>query len=305
MNVLNKLLPLALSVFSPALVADTEFEDSVPLDVVMQFIGRSPLAGESKLYSDILDAFPPFTVPDEFTVLASADQGFSRRVILATTLDGADAGAAIRDAFVAEGWVELAEQGAPQVGFVATSAPQFATSLCHDAHGVLIVLVNPGADARYVSINQNLGARMIGRAEPTCAQLQGGVLNDPAFGIRNGLGPALSRYVPSMVMPLSSQPGAPQARIMSMSGSSNEWETDGALTIDWSVDEVFEHFATQIGEQGWQLDTSALGTQAAMGIWTRSVDGLDLAGTLSIVNTGTDNWEMRFRLLRREAADAQ
>ena len=72
MNVLNKLLPLALSVFSPALVADIEFGDDVPREVVEQLVGNQ-FDGETKLYSDIFAAVPAFTLPAGFEVLASAD----------------------------------------------------------------------------------------------------------------------------------------------------------------------------------------------------------------------------------------
>ncbi|MES2624742.1 MAG: hypothetical protein V4628_05660, partial [Pseudomonadota bacterium] len=110
---------LTLSITNHSAFADTEFVDSVPLDVVKQFIG-SPMRTESALYSDIMDAFPPFAVPANFDVLASADQGFVQRVILSTTLDEEAARAALTNAFVAEGWVEVPIYGMPmrQTGFV-------------------------------------------------------------------------------------------------------------------------------------------------------------------------------------------
>jgi hypothetical protein len=69
---------IVLSLFSAnchSVFADTEFVDSVPLEVVRQFVGN-PYMGQNALYSDILAAFPPFTVPADFEVLASADQGY-------------------------------------------------------------------------------------------------------------------------------------------------------------------------------------------------------------------------------------
>jgi hypothetical protein len=60
------------------LSAATEFEDSVPLDLVKVFLGNLGI-GEPLLYSDIMDDFPPFTLPAGFAVRGSIDQVYAQR----------------------------------------------------------------------------------------------------------------------------------------------------------------------------------------------------------------------------------
>ena len=86
------------------------------------------------------------------------------------------------------------------------------------------------------------------------------------------------------------------------SGSSNEWESRGALTIDWEIGDIYEHFSSQIAEQGWVADSDTTGTMFAGGSWTKSVDDVDLVGTLSIIKLTDNTWDMRFRFVRQGGA---
>jgi len=40
------------------------------------------------------------------------------------------------------------------------------------------------------------------------------------------------------------------------------------ISIDWDLEEVFEHFKTQIQEQNWVVDSEDIGVASATGSWT-------------------------------------
>lgn len=289
------------SVNSHPVFADTEFVDSVPLEVVKQFVGN-PYMGQSALYSDILDAFPPFTVPADFEVLASADQGFVQRVILSSTLDEAGASAALTQAFIAEGWSQIPINGMPaqQTGFVSAEQPVVVPQqLCHDDHGMLTASVRDDGGKRYININRNLSGQGI---RPTCAEMLAQAAQGySGMGFRRG--GMLDTYAPKLIMPESNMPTRPTAFMGGGGGgSSNDWESRGALTIDWEIGDIYEHFASQIGEQGWLADSDASGGVVATGSWTKSVDDVNLVGMLSIIKLAENTWDMRFRIVRQGGA---
>lgn len=288
-------------------LADAEFGDLVPREVLEQFVGN-PLGGEGKIYSDILDAFPQFALPVGFEVLASADQGLFHRVILKTRLDEVAATAALVNAFIAEGWTEVPvlRGGASQTGFISAAPMARPAQLCNDAHGTLSITVGTGAAPRYANLNRSLRtAAMGGGRQPGCAEQA--ALMAQGMGMRAMMGPGLREYVPQLVMPVSATaPNPAMGNIMAGGGggSSDEWETRGALVIDWNIQQVFTHFADQVVGQGWTADSAVTGVQAASGSWTRTVDGLDLIGLLTIVATAPDSWDLKFRLVNKGGTGA-
>jgi hypothetical protein len=303
LNVVSPLLVLALAA-QPAL-AETEFGDSVPREVVNQFISDQIGGGAGKLYSDILDAFPPFTVPDAFTVLASADQGYVRRVVLKTSLDAEAAKAAVVEAFIAEDWQQMPVFGgaAPQTGFVsATPSQTQPTSLCKDGLGNVSINVTGDAAPRYLSVSHSSFGAMRGGQQMTCAeQIQ--MYSQGPGGLRGRQGPQLGEYMPRLVMPEANTP-APQRSVLGMSsgGSSNDWETDAMLASDQSIDELLEHFTSQVDAQGWAGDSEVAGANVATASWTKTIDDMELLGLLTILELADDNWEMKFRIVRKNTA---
>ena len=82
------------------------------------------------------------------------------------------------------------------------------------------------------------------------------------------------------------------------SGSNRGIETKANLNIDWGIEEVFSHFAEQIRNQDWALDSESIGTATAFGSWTRTPEpGTDLIGTLSILKSGEESFELKFQLI--------
>jgi hypothetical protein len=301
LKVAPALLTLALA--AHVAVAATEFEGSVPVDVALQFIGN-PLGGQGKLYSDILDGFPPFTVPPGLTVIASADMGYLHRVILRSTLDAAAALDATTTALTAAGWSVVPQpgMGAAQVGFVsATPMPQYQ-QLCHDDLGMMTLSTSSGTGASYVNLNRNVNVPGMGQ-QPSCAQLldpasQGGL--DPRAMAMSGR--MLSQYVPRLLMPqANNSTSAPYFGGGGGGGGMNDWEARGTLTSDWNIDEVVEHFVEQIEAQGWEQDSEVTGSVVATGSWTKTVDDMDLIGTLSILQQAENTWDLRFRVVRTGA----
>lgn len=304
MKVLNKVVPaMILPLVSPALVADTEFGDTVPREVVMQFVGGNPLAAPGRLYSDILADFPDFEVPDGFSVLASADQGYSQRVILRTELDEMEASAAVGDALTDAGWSlvpEFGQPGPPQTGFIGVNSMPRYQQFCHDDLGNITVSVVQGAAPRYVNLNRATQVNM--GNQPTCAQrLDPGYqqFGPPGFG-RQGL----SQYVPRLVMPMASATAANQPRLDAVSfasgggGGSNDYESRGSLQSDMGIDDIAQYFIEQIEQQGWAPDSKVTGSVVASGSWTKTIDDMDLVGTLLIVQQAENTWDLRFRVLR-------
>lgn len=295
MKMLNKVVPALL--FLPcAALADIEFGDNIPREVVEQLLG-SPLGGEPKLYSDMFAAFPPFEVPAGFELLASADQGMARRVILRTTLDDAAASAAIVAALLAEGWVELPvyNGAAANTGFIGVTPPVQFISLCNDAHGRMSISVNASSGAKYVSLAQNPLAAFAGQRR-SCAEEVEMITRGPMrFG-----GAGLAQYMPALVMPRSDVPGADQRGLMGSGGggSGNDYETRSFLAITWSGDALLGHFATQITEQGWQPEAQTSDASTAFGSWTKRIDGNEYRGLLTLVETADDGWDLKFRILR-------
>ena len=56
------------------------------------------------------------------------------------------------------------------------------------------------------------------------------------------------------------------------------------------MEEIYRHFANQMVEQEWALDTESIGSVSGSGIWTQSPeDNMNLVGTFNVVSSG-DNW---------------
>lgn len=302
MNMSNKVVPavLALTLASTPLIADTEFGDDVPREVVEQTIG-SMFGGNTTLYSDIFSGFPPFTLPAGFEVVASADMGTQQRVILRTTLADAEAVAAAVAAFTSQGWMEMPVFGAnaPRTGFIgATGSLPQTVSLCSDALGRLGVTLNSAAGGKYVTLALMTPAAY-GGMRRSCAEDAEMAALGPGGGMMRAGIDRMREYMPALVMPPSDAgPVSPISFTGGGGGSSNDYETRGFLSITWDGDALLEHFAEQVVEQGWQPDAQTSSAQTAFGSWTKTVDGNALLGMLTLVETGDDSWDLKFRVVR-------
>jgi hypothetical protein len=103
---------LSFSLGLPNSFADTEFEDSVPLEVVKAFLGNGPYCG-SKIYIDRADALPDIFLPGEFAILVSIDRGYSIAIAVRTNLSQRESRALLADPVLGASYIEIE----PMAGF--------------------------------------------------------------------------------------------------------------------------------------------------------------------------------------------
>lgn len=276
--------------------ADTEFEDSIPIEVV-EILFDTFLSGQFAIYSDITDDFPEFELPNGFTVIGSVNQMNRLRVVLQTTLLSDLATQSITDAFENENWQIFPAFSPPvqNVGFVSPSpaVTSTATTLCHDQLGRLSINLAERDDGNYISIGIY---NSFGNRQGNCAQQ---LAQQEMSMSRMAFSQGLREYMPRMEMPATANPRQQLGFIGGSSSSSNNLaETEANLNSDMEIDEVFSHFSDQIAEQDWELDSEAVGNLSANGYWTKSPEpDLNLIGMLSVLKTSDSNYELRFRII--------
>ena len=281
-----------------------EFDDVVPVDLVKIFL-NVPLGGDVSIYSDIPDNFPIFELPNDFSIIGSVDQGYMRRVALETSMSPEDAGTAIFEALINEGWADMTVQVTPQqqTGFIVNSPPVvgLGLTLCHDNLGNMQVQAISGENRTTVSLSQsgfaNRGA-LIMRNNMSCEQQlamrQGGPFGRP--GMNNGV----SQYMPRLELPEVDLPGYSiyPSMFSNGGGSFNDWEVRGNLAIDWPIDELADFFINQLEEQEWRNDSSWASGRVAGSAWSLSPEpDLELIGLLSILEIDEGNFELKFRII--------
>ena len=145
---------LALLCVPSVAPADTAFDGDLPREVVEQLLGGLEPPPQLKLYSDIFTAFPPFTLPAGFEVLASADEGVFRHVLLKTGLDDEAALAAMTAALHAEGWMDMpAGSTAQHTGFIGPRTPVQNLSFCSDQLGRMGLSITANGSRRYAHLS--------------------------------------------------------------------------------------------------------------------------------------------------------
>ena len=285
---------LILAIFSLSnTLADIEFEENVPLELVKVFVGSTPF-GEVKIYSDLLSAFPEFTIPDGFNIMGSIDRGHSLSVVLATELSSDQTTAALTQSLNQAGFTDFEVPGSrdPGTGFVRPNRPSFQASkrLCHDSLGFISFSYKEHTDSNMVTISSNLP-----RNNQSCAeQLAEQSLAMNRYGATQG---GLRQYLPRLELPESEQRRFTPFFGMGSSSSNRSVEARGNVNIDWEIEEIFRHFKDQIEDQDWLLDSENVGAASATGSWTRSPEpGMDLIGTLIVIKSDTDSFELKFQL---------
>ena len=286
------LVPLFAVLFLPSALADTEFEDSVPLELVKALIGNTPY-GESRIFSDLSSEFPRVDIPDALELMGSIERGFGVAAVFSTELSASATESALHDAFIQSEYMEfevLAMEGL-QNGFVSPlgNRPIRYSRYCHDSFGFLSHTYSPKDQKGIVTVSANFANDNRSCADQLAEQQQAMERRSP-----NGL----SHYLPTMELPVTEAPRSrPFLGSGGWSGSSNSIETDASVRIDWSIEEVFSHFTRQIEAQQWSSDSQNIGASSAIGIWVRSPEvGVDLIGTLTILKAGDESFELKFQL---------
>ncbi|GJM13281.1 MAG: hypothetical protein DHS20C12_16840 [Pseudohongiella sp.] len=276
-------------------LADTEFEDSIPIDVA-EVLFDSTLTGQIEIFSDLIDDFPPFTMPDDFSVIGSVVQSGSSRVVLSTNLPHDQALQQLQDSFEQEGWLEFPNFRPPvrDSGFVAPVPVimHIPNSFCHDDFGrVSISSSERGAISHFALARHN----SFGNPQGSCvSQISMQEMQMAQMGLRRGI----HQYMPRMEVPETENIRPSGAFIGGGSSSSgNSVETEINLSSDLDIEELYEHFADQIVEQDWQVDSEVVGGRSATGIWTKSPSAeMELVGMLSVLEVAEGEYELQFRL---------
>ncbi|HEY0963015.1 MAG TPA: hypothetical protein VGE69_11730 [Pseudomonadales bacterium] len=286
--VLFALCPLATGA-----IAATEFDGDVPAEVVQQVVGPM-LGGQLRLYSDLPDGFPPFEVPRDMTLLASVDQGYSQRVILKSQFDQQAATALAYGALLDSGWELVSVPGMqpPQTGFINPSQPVPPTQLCHDAHGMVQVTAQVGSGTTYVTLTRIITPPGMQAQSPDCNPQP--VAVDPSMPEPYRF---LQAQMPRLELPTGG--GMSSSGGYGDSGGPNDWEARAQVNGPWDIARAFTYFTGQIEAQGWDEDASVVGANMATGSWTKTVEDAELVGTLVVLMTDANAYDLRFRLVRK------
>lgn len=303
----RKLLLATLFLLTTVVQADTEFENTIPLDLAKALlsIGNTISVG---IYSDVLDDFPAFEMPSGFSVLGSLDQGVMQRLVLQTDMAAAQASRALLATLTDAGWQELQRPDEAVMqprGFVpagGASPPVIPSNICHDEHGIMNMIITAGDNGNYVTLLKN---NSMTRGALDCAQQNQQQARNP--GMRAMMIGGVTAHLPTLHLPspTGSPLGQPRATFMSgsrSSGSPNDFETQSQVAIDWDIERLYTFFAEQLDEQGWAEDSAWNGNIAAGGNWTKTTDdNLELIAILSMVETSAENYELKLRVLSRGA----
>jgi len=84
-------------------------------------------------------------------------------------------------------------------------------------------------------------------------------------------------------------------------GSDGIMERKLSIEIDWALAELYEYFAGQLNDKGWELEVQAIGDASAFGSWTRSPEpGVELRGMLTVIGTGDSRFDFELKILLPE-----
>jgi len=277
--------------------ADTEFEDSIPTDTVRALF--SSTFGEIALYSDIMDGFPEFQVPPEFSVVASVDNVMSLRAVFETQLPENEATELAISILTNDGWQILPSpvRQRNQTGFVsrAESTSSFSR-LCHDQHGNMTIYFFKSSNKNYVKLD--LSGRSFGR-QRTC-EMQISEMNRSFTMMQASAGQGVQQYMPRLEVPEQKRRAGfvPFFVGGGSSSSSNSAETETTIETELSLEELFDHFAVQMVDQGWELDTQNIGNVSVTGNWIRSPEpDIDLVSTLTILDSGDSFHDLKLTVM--------
>lgn len=288
------LLPIIVVALAPSAFADTEFEDSVPLELVKALMGNTPY-GEPRIFSDLSSNFPSIDIPDDLELMGSIDRGSGVAAVFRTELSANQTESLLRDAFIQAEYLEfdLPNMAGLQNGFVSAfvNAPLRYNRFCHDSFGFLTTSLSPNDQRAVVTLSSSPSNDNRSCADQLAEQQQ-------QMGRRVGSQAGFQQHLPRMELPVSeARRSGPFVGMGGMSGSSNSIEVKANVNIDLSIETMFTHFEAQLEEQGWAVDTQNIGTSSAIGNWTRSPEpGTDLIGTLTVLKIGDESFELKFQL---------
>lgn len=221
----------------------------------------------------------------------------------------------------------------------ASTIPEgMPVQLCHDQHGIVMIRPFPGSRGAQINtlieLQQQQAPRHL-RAPAASWSTGTGSAGTPLFvdmtgiprqaqpgqpmscqdmrdqQLRQGMprGQSMAEHMPQLVMPAGaimqqSQQGAiPRWSAFGGGGGVQPgMSTDALMEMDISLSALYTHFADQLREQDWSLESESEGSVTATGTWLANVTGPDGAeqvvhGVLTVARDGgEDEWRLRFMI---------
>lgn len=272
--------------------AENSFGEQVPKELAETFSGGIIQPG---LPADFPTA--PFTDPVSLRVIGSLDRGFRQQVLVSTPDEINTVRSAFHNAYSTVGWLTLFESGKH-------------IQLCHDELGRLSLDFSENSNTENrISVDfQNIPAGAV-YGGLNCAQQRERIQSGTTRG------DFISSLMPELAFPdqavnqhsLLSPLWAGVSRI-SLSSGEFEIHRQGRLqTPGMDLSSLYTHFAVQLVNQDWTVDSNATGHESASSVWFRTVDGpgvdadgtgeaLQLTGIMVILDKGKDTYSFSFRL---------
>lgn len=279
------------------LVADTEFQGSIPLEFAEGLL-NGPYIGKPTFYSDVIDSFPEFDFPEQFDLLGSADLVYTTRVILRSTLTTEEARKTLSDQLLATDFTVIAApSGIPQsVGFILSEEIAYPLEFCHDDLGSVSASFRRADFYTIIMLDHSVAGPS---SKLICSHyIEERLLQVAEMISRRNQG--LRSYFPRMISP--QQPTKRKAFEMTgsrSSGSEDYYETTTMIATEWSIPEIYKHFADQINTQGWELISENSAGSKKVGEWASSPDiDLSLSGTFTVQEMSESKYNLLFRLER-------
>lgn len=279
------------------LIADSEFQGNVPLGFAEGLLS-GPDFGQPTFYSDIVDSFPNFEIPEQFELLGSADLVYVTRVILRSNLNLKDARQSLAH-YLRSTEFNIVPQSkviTESIGFISLDLPILPLTFCNDKFGSVLARFRESNSGSIVTLDHSLAGASSGL---TCTEYIKQSLEEVAF-VESHRSSGLRNYQPRMVLP---QP--PSDKKMSYgagirgTGADDFYESTTVLVTVWSLAETYKHFADQISTQGWELRSENTVGATSVGEWLNPPDAdLSLIGTFTVQKTGESRFKLVFRMDR-------
>ena len=287
---------LAINLTIP-LSADTEFQDNVPIGFAEGLLS-GPDFGQPTFYSDIVDSFPKFDIPEQFELLGSADLVYVTRVMLRSSLNLEEARALLADKLRTTGFnIAPTINDIPEsAGFISLDLPVLPLTFCHDNFGSVSARFREASLASIIVLEHSLAGASPDR---NCTDYIRQRSEEVAF-IASRRSSGLRGYQPRMVMP---QPPADNKMSYGTgtrySGSDDYSISTTVLATDWSISETYKHFSDQISAQNWKQRSESIRRTTSVGEWLSPPDAdLTLLGTFTVQKIDDSRYKLEFRMDR-------
>lgn len=245
-------------------------------DVRDAFLGNT--YAENSEYSDKMpEDFVDFLPPENLTLIGSVFSDSMTSVVFGSSVEKEKAFRSSMLSLSRSGWVEkedLRSGGAG--GFQVRSNDLIMGVLCKDGHDAAVtVLAGQKSGKTLVSYIQHSGAH-------SCAEKQVSIApRDPTEMMR--------------VIPALSLPAGARATNTGMGGSGHQVSSHVDVSGLASRSDLASFIEEQIGNQGWEFQTSWSSHNSSGSVWVRETgeDGL-LVGVLHLFDSGADPIRVRF-----------